>query len=449
MLDPVDREGLGEGGGDTVGDRDRLLLVGEAVDEDAELVAAEAGDDVAGAQVGAQARCHGTQQSIAGVVAEAVVDQLEVVEVEEEDPDRRAGGGRPVEGLVEGVDEAEPVRQPGQGVVQDAVAQRLVGGMALDRVGEDVGGRLDEGDVLGAEAVRLGRVQVEHPERMVLAVDHHRQAAGGGDDAQHRRHREAGLGVPVGDDRVGAGVESGTGVGVEGGGDTAAGADDLALEPGAQVEAAAVAAELPDAGALDAVDFGDQLGRGPQQRLGVAVLQRPLAELGDHGLLGDGLLQLRLGALALGDVVEDAVPDRDAFVVGLQDRFVEHPDDLAGPGAQPVLDRPRAAIAEVDLGFVGQRRLAILGMQEPGPETGVGLELLGGVAEDLLDLGADVMPLAVLAHFGGVDDHRQALDQAPVVLAAGGYLVEKFVDLVIGPVPIPLVRHRLVIDTSR
>ena len=94
VLDAVDREGLGEGGGDAVGDRDRLAFVGEAVDQDPELVAAEAGDDVAGPQVGAQPRRHRPQQGVAGVVAEAVVDQLEVVEVEEEDPDRRAGDGR-------------------------------------------------------------------------------------------------------------------------------------------------------------------------------------------------------------------------------------------------------------------------------------------------------------------------------------------------------------------
>ena len=53
---PAHRVGLREGAGDAVGDRHRLVLVGEAVDEDAELVAAEAGDDVAGPQVGAQPR---------------------------------------------------------------------------------------------------------------------------------------------------------------------------------------------------------------------------------------------------------------------------------------------------------------------------------------------------------------------------------------------------------
>ncbi len=79
------------------GDRHRLLLVGEAIDQDAELVAAEAGDDVAGAQVGAQTGRNSAQQVVAGVVADAVVDQLEVVEVEEEHPDRRAGGGPPAQ----------------------------------------------------------------------------------------------------------------------------------------------------------------------------------------------------------------------------------------------------------------------------------------------------------------------------------------------------------------
>ena len=91
---------------------------------------------------------------------------------------------------------------------------------------------------------------------------------------------------------VRAGVERGAGVGVAGGGDAAAGADHLVLEAGAQVEAAAVAADLPDAGAVDAVDFADQRGRGAHQRLRVAVLQGPLAELGDRRLLGERPLQV-------------------------------------------------------------------------------------------------------------------------------------------------------------
>ena len=96
----------------------------------------------------------------------------------------------------------------------------------------------------------------------------------------------------------------------------------------------------------DALDLGDQRDRRPHQRVGVAVLQRPLAELGDDRLLGGGALQLLLGDLALGDVVEDAVPDGHPVLVGLEHRLVEDPDDVAVAGDHPVVDRRRVAVAE-------------------------------------------------------------------------------------------------------
>ena len=206
-------------------------------------------------------------------------------------------------------------------------------------------------------------------------------------------------------------------MGAAGGGDAAAAATDLVLEAGPEVEAAAVAADLPDAGAADPVDLADQRDRGPHQRLGVAVFERPLAELGDDRLLGVGALQVDLGVLALGDVVEDAVPDRDAVGVGFEDRLVEHPHGAPVARAEPVLDRIGVAVADVVLAFDLERLHAVVGVQQPRPEAGVALEFFGGVAEDLLDLGGDVAPAAVLAELGGVDDDRQALDQAPVVLA--------------------------------
>ena len=182
--------------------------------------------------------------------------------------------------------------------------------------------------------------------------------------------------LPVGDDRVGAGVEGGAGVGVAGGRDPAAGADHRLLEAGAQVEPAAVAAELPDAGAVDAFDFADQLGGRLHHLLGVAVLHRPLAEPGDDGLLGERPLQLVLGLLAGADVVEDPVPDRDAVLVGLQHRLVVDPDHLPLAGVHPVFDRGGVAVAEVVLGFERERPLAIVGVQEARPEPGVADELL-------------------------------------------------------------------------
>jgi hypothetical protein len=117
--------------------RARLRLV-EATfrDQDGELVAAEPGEDVAGAQPGLEPRPHLPQQLVAGVVPEAVVDLLEAVEVEQQEGGGPAGGGgrqdplaleqqRPPVGeagelvgaglllhLVEGADLAERDRRP-------------------------------------------------------------------------------------------------------------------------------------------------------------------------------------------------------------------------------------------------------------------------------------------------------------------------------------------------
>ena len=63
------------------------------------------------------------QQLVAGVVAERVVDALEVVEVEEQARDLRAVALRLREDLLQPLVEQRPVRQPGQ----DVVLRELVG----------------------------------------------------------------------------------------------------------------------------------------------------------------------------------------------------------------------------------------------------------------------------------------------------------------------------------
>ena len=344
MLDAAHRVGLGERRRDPVGDRDRLVLVGEAVDQDPELVAAEAGDDVPGPQVRAQPWSDRPQQFVAAVVADAVVDELEAVEVEEQDPDRGAGDGAALERDLERLDEAGPVREAGERVVEDAVPQGPVGRVALDRVGEDVGRGLGEVDVLRGEPIRLQRVDVEDAERALAAVDRDREAAAHPHHPQRRRHREAPLGLPVVDDHVQARLERRPGVGVAGRRGPAAAVGALDLGPGEHPQAAAVAADLPDAGAVDAVDLDHQRHRLLHQRVGLAVLEGVAREAGDGRLLGDRPAQVLLGDLALGDVVEHAVPDRDAVVVRFQHRLVEDPDDVALAGDHPVVDRPAVAV---------------------------------------------------------------------------------------------------------
>ena len=70
-----------------LGDRDRVLLVDDVLAQDRELVAAEAGDGLVPAQRVPQPLGDREDQLVAGRVAEAVVDHLEAVEVEEQHGD--------------------------------------------------------------------------------------------------------------------------------------------------------------------------------------------------------------------------------------------------------------------------------------------------------------------------------------------------------------------------
>ena len=130
------------------GDRDRHLEaahqalgeidgrdgIADVLDQDRELVAAEARGRVG--------RPHGLQQAdgdrlqhlVAGGVAEAVVDRLEVVEVEEDDGDAGALARGAGEGVLDPVGEQRAVGQAGHGVVERLVRQLLLERRALARV---------------------------------------------------------------------------------------------------------------------------------------------------------------------------------------------------------------------------------------------------------------------------------------------------------------------------
>src|SRR5690349_19971065 len=67
---------------DAKGDGIRLLLVVELVEQDRELVAAEAGEGVARPQARLEASGDSDQQRVANQVAQTVVDDLETIEVD-------------------------------------------------------------------------------------------------------------------------------------------------------------------------------------------------------------------------------------------------------------------------------------------------------------------------------------------------------------------------------
>ena len=96
------------------------------VDQDDELVTTHPADRVGIAQRARQPRGNGDEQPVAGLVAEGVVDVLEVVEVDEQRRPCRPVALAAGEELLDAVHDQRPVRQVGQRVVQRLMAQ-LVG----------------------------------------------------------------------------------------------------------------------------------------------------------------------------------------------------------------------------------------------------------------------------------------------------------------------------------
>lgn len=94
-----------------------LMCVRQPVEQDGELVPPEPGHGIAWPDRVLQAVRYRDEEAITGSVAEPVVDQLEAIEVEEEDPYRLAQSPRPRQRLLEAVEQARPIGQTGQWVV--------------------------------------------------------------------------------------------------------------------------------------------------------------------------------------------------------------------------------------------------------------------------------------------------------------------------------------------
>jgi len=116
----ADGDGGDDGGGEPFHEEDRGAVVGARFQQDGELVAAEPRDGRVGGGAAAQAAGGGDQGDVPGGVAEAVVDRLEAVEVDEEDGGVARSGG---EGVGQVAQEVGTVGEAGQGVVLGLVAE--------------------------------------------------------------------------------------------------------------------------------------------------------------------------------------------------------------------------------------------------------------------------------------------------------------------------------------
>src|SRR4051794_18931321 len=120
------------------------MLAIDAVAHDRELIGPEAADRVAGADDRLDRLRGLDQDAVARAVAEAVVDELEAIDVDEQHRDATARGLGAAQRELEVVEEQEAVGQPGQGVVQRLVVELALEARALDRVTD---GAADEAPV--------------------------------------------------------------------------------------------------------------------------------------------------------------------------------------------------------------------------------------------------------------------------------------------------------------
>ncbi len=94
------------------------LIVRQSFADDDELVAAESGDRIARSAGPAQALRHLDEEHVTGLVAEGVIDFLELVQVDEEHSDQLPRAPLPLDGPIETSDQVGPVRQTGEAVEQ-------------------------------------------------------------------------------------------------------------------------------------------------------------------------------------------------------------------------------------------------------------------------------------------------------------------------------------------
>ena len=123
----VDLHPLLQASQDPVRDPHRLVLVFQVLEQHRELVAAETGHRVVGAQARFQPPRHFHEEVVAGREAQGLVDRLEPVDVEEEHRERPSRALSTLEQrALQAVEEQAPVGEAGEAVVQRRVQQLVL-----------------------------------------------------------------------------------------------------------------------------------------------------------------------------------------------------------------------------------------------------------------------------------------------------------------------------------
>ena len=176
---------------------------GEILAQHGELVAAETRHRVTGPQDAAQSFAERHEQRVAGVVAEAVVDELEPVEVEEQHRDGCVVTPGAREGEHEELEEQRAIRKSGQRVVMGLVRELSLELFALDRDARQLHGHRDEVFLLSCRRDGLVLIHGDRAAHPIIAGRDDRHCPAGSETV--RRHELAGaipkrIVLDVGDD---------------------------------------------------------------------------------------------------------------------------------------------------------------------------------------------------------------------------------------------------------
>jgi len=175
---PVDVDRLGDRGSDLLQSRGNDVdVLGLIEEQDNEFIAAEPHHGVARAYPIRHAMGDNFEEFVAGVVAEAVVDEFEIVEVDEYDGHPTIVALRVQHRLRQAILEQRAVRQPGQRIVVGHEMDAVFGKLAFDGDPGDPRGDIDEAGFRRAWFARLFRIHGERAKhRAAMRQDRRRPA---------------------------------------------------------------------------------------------------------------------------------------------------------------------------------------------------------------------------------------------------------------------------------
>ena len=136
-----------------------VLGLGDLRQDHDELVATETSQCVLAPQTARQPAGHVDEHLVSHIVAEAVVDDLEIVEVEEQHGQRGGAAPGPNQRLLHAVGEEKSVGEPGQRVVVREVLETLLGLLPLGDVPEHE----QVADVSSSSVVQVREHELEMP----------------------------------------------------------------------------------------------------------------------------------------------------------------------------------------------------------------------------------------------------------------------------------------------